>query len=105
MVFFHHPRINPPPGYRFQPGVQVLSEMTDSTIVVVVDSEVELLVFSCEQLPVDPGYGCCIWVFPKIGVPENGWFIVENPIKKWIIWEYPYFWKYSLSLRIDGFLP
>ena len=22
-----------------------------------------------------------IWVFPKIGVPENGWFIVEHPIK------------------------
>ena len=22
-----------------------------------------------------------MWVFPKIGVPENGWFIVENPIK------------------------
>ena len=21
-----------------------------------------------------------IWVFPKIGVPQNGWFIVENPI-------------------------
>ena len=21
------------------------------------------------------------WVFPKTGVPENGWFIVENPIK------------------------
>ncbi len=21
------------------------------------------------------------WVFPKIGVPENGWFIVENPTK------------------------
>ena len=21
------------------------------------------------------------WAFPKIGVPENGWFIVENPIK------------------------
>ena len=21
------------------------------------------------------------WVFPKIGVPENGWFIMENPIK------------------------
>ena len=21
-----------------------------------------------------------IWVFPKIGVPENGWFIMENPI-------------------------
>ena len=20
-------------------------------------------------------------VFPKIGVPENGWFIMENPIK------------------------
>ena len=22
-----------------------------------------------------------IWVFPKMGVPENGWFIVENLIK------------------------
>ena len=24
---------------------------------------------------------CYIWVFPKIGVPQNGWFIMENPIK------------------------
>ena len=24
---------------------------------------------------------CWIWVFPKIGVPQNGWFIMENPIK------------------------
>ena len=22
-----------------------------------------------------------IWVFPKIGVPQNGWYIMENPIK------------------------
>jgi len=22
-----------------------------------------------------------IWVFPKIGVPQNVWFIMENPIK------------------------
>ena len=27
-----------------------------------------------------------------MGVPSNGWFIVENPIK-WMIWEYPYFRK------------
>ncbi len=24
---------------------------------------------------------CQIWVFPKIEVPQNGWFISENPIK------------------------
>ena len=22
-----------------------------------------------------------IWVFPKIGVPQHGWFIMENPTK------------------------
>ena len=22
-----------------------------------------------------------IWMFPKIGMPQNGWFIMENPIK------------------------
>ena len=22
-----------------------------------------------------------IWVFPKIGVPQNGWFMMESPIK------------------------
>ena len=22
-----------------------------------------------------------IWVFPKMRVPQNGWFIMENPIK------------------------
>ncbi len=36
-----------------------------------------------------------IWVFPKIGVgPQNGWFIMENPIRillKWMIWGYPIF--------------
>ena len=21
-----------------------------------------------------------IWVFPKIGIPQNGWFTMENPI-------------------------
>ena len=24
---------------------------------------------------------CNIWGFPKIGVPQNGWFIMEHPIK------------------------
>ena len=36
-----------------------------------------------------------IWVFPKIGIPQNGWFIMENPI----IWfgGYPYFWKHPYT--------
>ena len=35
-------------------------------------------------------------VNPKIGVkPQNGWFIMENPMNKWMIWgAHPYFWKH-----------
>ena len=34
------------------------------------------------------------WVFPKIMVPQNGWFIMEKTPLKWMIWGYPYFWKH-----------
>ena len=27
------------------------------------------------------GVSGTIWMFPKIVVPQNGWFIMENPIK------------------------
>ena len=27
-----------------------------------------------------------IWVFAKIGLPQNGWFIKENPINSWMTW-------------------
>ena len=33
------------------------------------------------QVRLDSFYTLSIWVFPKIGVPQNGWFIMENPIK------------------------
>ena len=33
------------------------------------------------------------WVFPKIVVPQNGWFIRENPTTKWVIWGYHQFRK------------
>ena len=34
-----------------------------------------------------------IWVVPKIVVPQNGWFIMEN-LFKWMIWGYHYFRKH-----------
>ncbi len=38
-------------------------------------------------------YGC---FHPKIGVPPNGWFTMQNwkTLLKWMIWGYPYFWKH-----------
>ena len=32
-----------------------------------------------------------IWGFPKIGVPQNGWFILENPMKMDDLGENPLF--------------
>ena len=40
------------------------------------------------------GWVLWIWVFPKLGVPQNGWFIMENPIKKLMIWGYHHFRKH-----------
>ena len=34
----------------------------------------------------------CTWVFPKIKVPQNGWFI-RKTLLKWMIWGYHYFRK------------
>jgi len=43
-----------------------------------------------------------IWVFSKIGVPQNGWFMMENPIKMDDL-GYHYFWKHPYQLH--GVLP
>ena len=39
------------------------------------------------------GRGGGIWMLEKIGVPQNGWFIMENPIKMDDLGGFPpYFW-------------
>ena len=40
-----------------------------------------------------------IWVFPKIGVPQNGWFIMET-LLQWMIWGYHYFWKHPYNVGL-----
>ena len=39
-------------------------------------------------------YNISIWMFLKIVVPQNGWFIMENPIKMDELGVFPYFWKH-----------
>ena len=56
-------------------------------------------ILNLEQL----GFDRNIWVFPKIGEkPQNGWFIMGKPYKKWMIWGYHYFWKHPYCLTISN---
>ena len=42
------------------------------------------------------------WVLPKIGVPQNGWLIMENPFKMDDLggFYHPYFWKHPNKLSM-----
>ena len=46
-------------------------------------------------------YLCIIWVFPKIGVPQNGWSL-RKTLLELMIWGYPYFWKHPYVFRWVG---
>ena len=43
---------------------------------------------------------CNFWRFPKIGVPQNGWFTIrENPVRM-DDFGVPYFWKHSNRTQV-----
>ena len=50
---------------------------------------------SLDSKVLDGGF---IGVFPKIGVPQNGWFIMENLLLKWMFWGYHHFSETSIDV-------
>ena len=43
-----------------------------------------------------------IWVFPKIGIPQNGWWKSWKTLLKWMIWgENPLFLETSICFSVD----
>ena len=42
-----------------------------------------------------------IWGFPKIGVPQNGWFIWKTRLK-WMIWGYHHLRKHPHELHVTN---
>ena len=46
--------------------------------------------------------GLVIWMLPKIGVPQNRWFIMEYTLLKWMIWGYPYFRKHPYDINLNN---
>jgi len=48
-----------------------------------------------------------IWWFPEIaGTPIAGYFTMENPNQKWMVYEYPHFRKppYNCQQHVDNML-
>ena len=45
-----------------------------------------------------------IWMFPKIAIPQNGWFISRKTLLKWMIWGYHYFWKHPYVGSLGGYV-
>ena len=53
-----------------------------------------------EALQLEDDVRSLIWVFPKIGVPQNGWFIMKIPIRMDDLGALPYFWKHQFFLQM-----
>ena len=105
----------------FQPAMLVYRRVAPTSTRCFYDSNnryVHLLFFLQSISPPDPleesmpqsgspNEGQTVWfsgdtwrVSKKIGVPRNGWFMMETATLKWMIWwETHYFWKHPLRLE------
>ena len=45
-----------------------------------------------------------IWMLPKIGVPQNGWFISWKTLLKLMIWGYHFFGKHPYESYVNNFV-
>ena len=96
-IFYIEPPVTKPIMIKNQPTPRYHTAITPG----IQTSGIKTLIKICLTNKTHPKwYVYCIWVFPKMGVPQNRLFIMENPIKMHDL-GVPLFSETSISMNLE----